>query len=203
MRMEVIQTHENDLQRMREILNEYIGTKTASSLSMLLGESVTHRVRRIVETDSFDLESIIPVFDIIPMCSVYLKGEGDIHVGLLFFLPASMAKKFAAKMLGVKTMKRLSSLGRSSIAEAGNMMAGSFFNALSDGTGFRVDMSTPGFAADKFKALLESPASELANVSERLVIAEAELHGVDSDIIVEILILLSPLEAKKLLSAQK
>ena len=77
MRMEVIQTHENDLQRMREILNEYIGTKTAASLSMLLGESVTHRVRRIVETDSFDLESIIPVFDIIPMCSVYLKGEGS------------------------------------------------------------------------------------------------------------------------------
>lgn len=200
--MEVLQPQTN-LKRLGEIISSYIGTKTSSSLSMILNEPVSHRVRKVVEVESLDLGSIIPVFDIIPMCSVYLKGEGDVHVTIVFFLPSSMAKKFAAKLLGVEKMNKLSSLGRSSISEVGNMMAGSFFNALSDGTGFRVEMSTPGFAADTFKALIESPTAELATTTDRFIITEAELHGAESDIIIEALILLSPTDAKKIIDAQK
>jgi chemotaxis protein CheC len=200
--MEVLQPQTN-LKRLGEIISSYIGTKTSSSLSMILNEPVSHRVRKVVEVESFDLGSITPVFDIIPMCSVYLKGEGDVHVTIVFFLPSSMAKKFAAKLLGIEKMNKLSSLGRSSISEVGNMMAGSFFNALSDGTGFRVEMSTPGFAADTFKALIESPTTELATTTDRFIITEAELHGAESDIIIEALILLSPTDAKKIIDAQK
>ncbi|MGQ0605374.1 MAG: chemotaxis protein CheC [Candidatus Nitrosotenuis sp.] len=200
--MEVLQP-QNNLKRLGDIIGNYIGTKTASSLSMILNEPVSHRIRKVVEVASLDLDSVIPVFDIIPMCSVYLKGEGDVHVTILFFLPSSMARKFAAKLLGVAKMNKLSSLGRSSISEVGNMMAGSFFNALSDGTGFRVEMSTPGFAADTFKALIESPTAELASTTERFIITEAELHGSDSDIIIDALILLSPTEAAKILNAHK
>ncbi len=199
--MEVLQP-QNNLKRLGDILGNYIGTKTASSLSMILNEPVSHRIRKVVEVDAIDVDSVIPVFDMIPMCSVYLKGEGDVHVTLLFFLPSSMARKFAAKLLGVEKMNKLSSLGRSSITEVGNMMAGSFLNALSDGTGFRVQMSTPGFGADTFKALIESPTAELAITTERLIITEAELRGTDSDIIIDAMILLSPAEAKKILDAK-
>ena len=201
--MEVLKTEQIDLKKLRDIIGTYIGTKTASSLSMILGEPVTHRIRRILEIGSSELEAIIPAFDIIPMCSVYMKGDGDIRLILLFFLPSSMARKFAAKLLGVKTMKKLSSLGRSSISEAGNMLAGSFFNALSDGTGFRVDQSVPGFATNTFKAILEAPTIEMAIETDSVIVAEAELHGVDSDLKVDILILLSPQEAKKLLTAHQ
>ncbi|MBI1829082.1 MAG: chemotaxis protein CheC [Thaumarchaeota archaeon] len=201
--MEVLRINENDLKELRETIGKYVGTKTSSSLSMLLGEPVSHRIRRIVEINLSDLESIIPVFDIIPMCSVCLKGQGDISIMLLFFMPTSMARKFAAKLLGVKTMKKLSSLGRSSISEVGNMLTGSFFNALSDGTGFQIDLSVPGFAVNTFKASLESSTIEIANVTDSVIVADAELHGVDSGIIVNVLILLGPSEAKKLLAASR
>ncbi|NDB32337.1 MAG: hypothetical protein EB150_06050 [Nitrososphaeria archaeon] len=200
--MEALQSQLN-LKRLGEIISSYIGSKTAASLSMILNESVSHRVRKVIEVESLNLDEVIPVFDILPMCSVYLKGEGDVHVTMVFFLPSSMARKFAAKLLGVEKMNKLSSLGKSSISEVGNMMAGSFLNALSDGTGFRVEMSTPGFAADTFKALVQTPTAELATTTDRIIITEAELHGTDSDIIIDTLILLSPSEAKKILDAQK
>ncbi len=199
--MEVLRPNENNLQRLGEILSSYIGTKVSSSLSMLLGESVTHKVRRIMELDSANLESLIPVFDIIPMCSVYMKGEGDIHLALLFSLPSSMAKQFAAKLLGIKKIVKLSSLEKSSLSEAGNMLAGSFFNALSDGTGFKIDLSVPGFAIDTFKTLLEPPTLEISKLSDSVIVADAELHSLESNLKVHILILLSPSEAKKLLEA--
>lgn len=199
--MEVLQPQQ-DLKKLGDIISSYIGTKTAASLSMILNEPVSHRIRKVVEVNSLDLDAVIPVFDILPMCSVYLRGIGDVHVTMLFFLPSSMARKFAAKLLGVEKMSKLSSLGRSSISEVGNMMAGSFLNALSDNTGFRVEMSTPGFAADTFKALIQTPTAELATTTDRVIITEAELHSADSDIIIDTLILLSPSEAKKILDAQ-
>ena len=201
--METLRIHHTDLEKLREIIGTYIGTKTASSLSMLLNESVTHRIRRIMEIGSLDIESVVPVFDIIPMCSVYLKGNGDVRIGLMFFLPSSAARKLASKLLGVQTMKRLSSLGRSSILEAGNIMAGSFFNALSDGTGFRIDLTTPGFGADTFKALIEPSIMDMSSSSNSMIVADAELRGFDSDIVVDILVFCTISDAQKLIAFQK
>ena len=203
MKMEILKINDNDLQKLRNIIDSYVGTKTASSLSMIINEPVNHRIRRIIEVDLNDLDSVIPVFDIIPMCSVCMKGQGDVNVMLLFFMPSSMARKFAAKLLGVKNMTKLSSLGRSSLSEVGNMLTGSFFNALSAGTGFQIDLSIPGFAVNTFKALLESPTLEMGTITNSVVIADAELHAIDSGIKVNMLILFNPPEVRKLLTASK
>lgn len=199
--METVNKNEIDLKKLKGILGSYIATRTAPSLSTILGEPVQNRVRRVVELDFADLESIIPVFDdFLTMCGVYLKCEGDVRLGMLFFLPKSEAKDLAAKLLGVKNMRNLSVLGRSSISEVGNMMAGSFFNALSDGTGFRVESSVPGFAIDTYKTLLETPTAEIASTSNKVIVADAELQGINSGMKIHIMIILDPKDARILVN---
>lgn len=199
--MEVINKNEIDLNKLKDVLGSYIVARTVPALSTILGEPVQNRIRRVLELNHAELESILPVFDdYLTMCGVYLKCEGDVKLGLLFFLPKSEAKSLAAKLLGVKSVKSLSGLGQSSISEVGNMMAGSFFNALSDGTGFQVESSVPGFAVDSYKVLLETPTAEISTNSNRIIVADVELQGIDSEIKIHLMVILDPNNAKTLLN---
>jgi chemotaxis protein CheC len=191
-----------ELKELSNIINSYLATKTAASLSMMLGESVQHNVFRVLEIDLKDLESITSAFPNQEMCAVYLKGEGDVKVGMLFFLSPGEAKSLAARLLNKDTVDRLDSLERSSISEVGNiLLAGSFLNALSSGTGFQVQCSVLGFAVESLAALLEPATLEMADSTDRLIVADAMLRTAKSAMKFHIMIILDPQSARKLLNS--
>lgn len=202
--MHVLPMKKVELEALSTIISSYLATKTASSLSILLNEPVEHNVFRVIEIGFSDLENTSLAFPQQEMCAVYLKGEGDVSVGMLFFLSSAEAKKLAARLLGKDTIDRLDALGRSSIAEVGNiLLAGSFLNALSAKTGFRVQCSVPGFATESFRALLEPVTLEMADGTDRFIVANAVIRTVKTSMKLHIMIILDPESARKLLTNNK
>lgn len=189
-----------DLEKLHHIFNSFIVTKTIPSLSTILGETIEHNLRKIREIEIIDLEDVIPTFeDAIAMSAVYVKSDGDLRLGILLCLPEKDSKKLAAKMLGKTKMNRLTSIGRSSISEIGNILSASIFNAISNNSGFKVESSVPGFAIETFRTLIESVATEIGNESNSLIIANADLQGRTSGTKLQLLLIQDSQEARKLL----
>jgi chemotaxis protein CheY-P-specific phosphatase CheC len=98
-------------------------------------------------------------------------------------------------------MESLDQIGRSSLAEAGKiLLAGSFLNAISNSTGFRIDCSAPGFAIETLNTLIEDPLAEISAHASSLVLAEVDIFGVKSGITIHLFLIFTTEDTKKILS---
>ena len=189
----------SDLEQLSEIFNKCISTKTVESLSTMLGESFDYKTGRTKLLDISELDELTPAFsDSVDMSAVYLKQTGDINVGILYYMPEKDGKKFAAKLLGLKKLGTFSKLSKSSLSETGNILSGSFFNALSNEKHCETASDIPGFAIDTFRSLLEIPATDIGIETQSLIACDAEFHS-QNDLRLRMLIILDPINAKKLL----
>jgi len=190
---------DHDLEKLTKIFNKCISTKTVESLSTMLGESFDYRIGKTKLLDLSELDELTPAFsDSVDMSAVYLKQTGDIDVGILYYMPEKDGKRFAAKLLGIKRLGTFSKLSKSSLAETGNILSGSFFNALSDEKHCKTTSDIPGFAIDTFRSLLEIPVSNIGIETQSLIACDAEFNS-QSDLRLRMLIILDPNNAKKLL----
>ena len=190
-----------ELCSLENVLSSYITQKTSCALSSLLGESVSHTIKK-THTEISKIVDLKDFVKEIVLCSVFLHGGGDIRLGILYSIPEIDAKQIAAKLLCAEKIDSLDDLGKSAISEVGNIMSGSFFNALSDHTGLKVDLSTPDFAMTSISELLEPHASGfLCKIND--IITEIELMGVISNVRVHMLIIQDHDNARKLLNARR
>jgi chemotaxis protein CheC len=189
----------NDLGRLSEIFFKCISTKTVDALSMLLGEPVRCNIGKTRHYDFAELDELTPAFaDSENMSAVYLRQNGDIRVGVLYYMPEKDGKRFAARLLGKKRFGAFTKLEQSSLSETGNILSGSFFGALAEEQNCKTNADVPGFAVDTFKSLLEFQAVEIGVESQSLVACSAEFHS-ESDLKLRMLVILDPVDAKKLL----
>jgi chemotaxis protein CheC len=190
---------DSNLEQLSEIFNKCISTKTVESLSTILGELFDYKIGKTKLLNIYELDELIPAFsDSVDMSAVYLKQTGDIDVGILYYMPEKDGKKFAAKLLGLKKMGAFSKLSKSSLSETGNILSGSFFNALSNEKDCKTTSDIPGFAIDTFRSLLEIPATDIGIETQSLIACDVEFYS-QSDLRLRMLILLDPINAKKLL----
>ncbi|MGB9003626.1 MAG: chemotaxis protein CheC [Nitrosotalea sp.] len=193
--------NQTELCSLENVLSSYITQKTSSALSSLLGESVSHTIKK-THTETSKIGDLKDFVKEIVLCSVFLHGGGDVRLGILYSIPEIDAKQIAAKLLCTEKIDSLDDLGKSALSEVGNIMSGSFFNALSDHTGLKVDLSTPDFAMTSVSSLLEPHASEfLCEVND--IMTEIELTGVKSNVHVHMLIIQDHDNARKLLNAKR
>lgn len=129
--------------------------------------------------------------------AVYIRCEGDLRIGMMFFLPETESKNLAAHLLK-KPQKNLTELGKSSIAELGSIMTGSFLTALSNETGLHIQASVAGSSIDMLHSLIQPSVSYIAKKSERVIVGISELKT--SDIILYFIVMLDPHEIKKILA---
>jgi chemotaxis protein CheC len=189
----------SDLEQLTEIFDRCISTKTVESLSTMLGESFDYKIGKTKLLDMSELDELTPAFsDSVDMSAVYLKQTGDVDIGILYYMPEKDGKKFAAKLLGLKKLGIFSKLGKSSLSETGNILSGSFFNALSDEKHCKTTSDMPGFAIDTFRSLLEIPVTDIGIENQSLIACDAEFHS-QNDLRLRMLIILDPINAKKLL----
>jgi chemotaxis protein CheC len=113
------------------------------------------------------------------------------------------AQKIAAKLLCEKESEKISELGTSAIEEVANILTGSFFNALSAATGFRIELSTPDYQQGNLSSLANGTAINILKTNGNTVIADAELVGNDSGIRIHMLIMQQANNARKLLEQIK
>ena len=132
------------------------------------------------------------------MSAVYIKCAGDIHMGVLLYMPEKESKILAAKLLGKPISSELTGIATSSISEIGNILTASLINAISIDTGYKICSSVPGYAVEFFRTLLEAVVSDFGNESDTLIVSNVELHGVNSGISMHMLLIQDPSEVKKL-----
>lgn len=186
-----------ELDTLYNILNAHVVDRARFSLSSLLAEQFQHEIKLTHEhVSSIELIQKFSI-DLI-LCSVFLRGEGDIRLGILYSIPESDARQIAAKLLGVEKVDLLDDIGKSALSEVGNIMSGSFFNALSDHTGLKVELSTPNFAITSSGSILEPHASEFLNSPDDMI-TQVKLEGKESGIVVHMLIIQDHDNARKLL----
>lgn len=197
--MQTFAITENELQRLSEIFNKCISTKTVEALSTITGESVQYKIGKTRLLDISELDELTPAFsETVDMSAVYLKQTGDINVGVLYYMPEKDGKRFAAKLLGKKSLGTFTKLSKSSLSETGNILSGSFFSALSNEQDCKTSSDVPGFAVDTFRSLLEFPAMDVGIETQSLVACTVEFFSTN-DLKMRMLIILDPINAKKLL----
>ena len=191
-----------EIKHLTKVINQYIASKTSSALSQLLSEPVNYNVM-ILEKEFFNFRNIKLAPDEIKMCAVRLNGKGDVHIEICYAIKMNYAQKIAAKLLCEEESEKISELGTSAIEEVANILTGSFFNALSSATGFRVELSTPDYQQGNLSSIANSSVSNILKPNSNTVIADAELVGKDSGIRIHMLIMQQATYARKLLEQIK
>ena len=187
-----------EVKDLTEIINEYVALQTCSSLSKLLNESIKYNVM-ILDKKFFNPKKIKLSSDELEMCGVRLRGKGDIHIEICYAIKTKYAKLVAAKLLGKDDYNEIDEMGASAIQEVANILTGSFFNAMSIGTGFRVDLSTPDYSKNDLASLVNDSTKEVITPTESAIIADAELEGESSGIRIHMIIVQNSDDARKLL----
>ena len=187
-----------EIEKLTRIINQYIASQTSLALSKLLSEQVKYNVM-ILDKEFFNLHNLKLASDEIKMCAVKLSGKGDTHIEICYAIKIKYAKMIAAKLLGKEKLEEIDEMGTSAIQEVANIMTGSFFNAMSSGTGFRVELSIPDYSQGDLASVVNDSARNVMTMSFSPVIADAELVGEKSGIRIHMLIMQNADNARKLL----
>lgn len=185
-----------EIEKLTWTFNEFITEKTCHALSTLLSEPIEHKLSLL--ENGTNTEKINMPSTEIKMCSVRLNGKGDLHIELLYTTKLHHAVKIASKLLGTEVYE-IDEMGTSALQEVANILTGSFFNALSENTGFRVDLSTPTFKEGRLHELILEPAKEVISPTNDAVITDVVLSGKNTGTEIHMIVIQHPEHARKLI----
>ncbi len=96
---------------------------------------------------------------------------GDITGMMLYILQKNFANEMLKSVMGkeINDLFELDEMDNSFICEIGNIMAGSYVNAISALTGLTIDISVPNLTVDMVGAILSVPAIEFAKVGDKVL----------------------------------
>lgn len=141
---------------LQEISNIGLGN-AATALAELLQKKVLIDVPK---TCFLDLEQVFPLvggLEEVVSC-VNLSLEGDIEGTVLFIFAEHSTYNLIDMLLGqtVGSTRELDDMGESAVDEIGNVLTGSFLNAIGEMTGLTMTTSVPMFAFDMMGAILSA-----------------------------------------------
>ena len=154
---------------LREIGNIGQGN-AASALSQMLGKTIdisvpTVKLLEFNETVEYlgGPENIV-LGMLVTLC-------GDIKGMMLYVLQKSFANSMISAVFGkeLTDLTALDEMDVSFITEVGNILAGSYVNAISSLTGLTIDISVPTISVDMAGAILAVPAVEFAQIGNRVL----------------------------------
>lgn len=167
------------LDALREIGNIGIGN-AATALAGLLGTRVSVTVPSALFSPLEDVLAGVGGLEE-PVAGVHLRIHGDIEGTVLYLFSRESAFYLIDMLLGQSrgTTRELDALGRSVIAEAGNILTGAFVSAIAGITGFKILPAVPMFAFDMLGAVITasfaaSGCDDLVLLIETDFVQEAE-----------------------------
>lgn len=154
---------------LREIGNIGQGN-AASALSQMLGQAIDIEVPTVKLLDFNEtVEYLGGPENIVLGMLVTLKGE--IQGMMLYVLQQGFAAKMINAVFGkeITDLMTLDEMDMSFIQEIGNILAGSYVNAISSLTGLTIDISVPTVTVDMSGAILAVPAVEFAQIGSKVL----------------------------------
>ncbi len=119
------------------------------------------------------------------MAGIYLLVEGDITGSMMFLLQKKSAGVLVSHLMGmpVSDEENFSEMEMSALKEIGNIITGSYLNALSSLTNLKIFPSIPDLCIDMAGAILSVPAIEFGIMGDKILLIEtaftddSELNG--------------------------
>lgn len=154
---------------LREIGNIGQGN-AASALAQMLGLSIDISVPtvRLLEMDEA-VQYLGGPENVVLGMLVGLSGE--IQGMMLYVLQRGFATNMINTVFGkdVKELTAFDEMDLSFVQEIGNILAGSYVNAISSLTGLTIDISVPNICIDMAGAILAVPAVEFAHIGSKVL----------------------------------
>lgn len=154
---------------LREIGNIGQGN-AASSLSQMLSQTIDISVPTVKLLDfNESVEYLGGPENVVLGMLVGLKG--DINGMMLYVLQKNFANSMLNSVFGkqINDLTELDEMDISFIQEIGNILAGSYVNAISSLTGLTIDISVPTISVDMAGAILAVPAVEFAQIGNSVL----------------------------------
>lgn len=194
------QPTKSELDLLRETANIGSG-HAATALSQLLGTPVKVRIPHVKVVPFDHLAERVGGAETVVM-AVFFQLQGDID-GCLYVL---MSEKRAKQLLGalfdeVDRGQEMTALHYSALAEAGNIVAGSYLSALADFTGLKVFPSVPYLTFDMAGAALSIGAAQIGETTDEALLIETEVTTSDISAKAHVLMLPQPEQLSALFQA--
>ncbi len=154
---------------LREIGNIGQGN-AASSLSEMIGQSVNIAVPTVKLLDFNETVEYLGGPENVVL-GMLVNLNGDIDGMMLYVLQSGFAGRMIQSVFGkeIDGLTSLDEMDVSFIKEIGNILAGSYVNAISSLTGLTIDISVPTISVDMAGAILAVPAVEFAQIGDKVL----------------------------------
>jgi chemotaxis protein CheC len=162
---------------LKEIGNIGFGN-AVTALSVLTGKEISVRVPHVKILGFEEATEIVGGPENI-VAGLLIAISGDICGMILYIYQIDFARITINNFFGkeIDDFQNLDPMDKSMLNEIGNIMAGSYVNALSEMTGLKIDISSPSLSIDMAGAILSVPAIEFAMVGDKVLFIE-DLFGI-------------------------
>lgn len=179
--------NENKLDVLRELANIGAGNALTSLSQMLNEEKIGMDVPVVDLVLLQDVPELLGGAEL-PVAGVYIESHGDLNLTILFVLPLESASRLIS-MLMPDSPGDLDEMGLSALIEAGNILTGSYLNALSFITNLQLIPSTPEIAVDMSGAIISTVIAEANIIDDKVVLLRTSLNTLESHIQGHVIIL--------------
>ncbi len=142
----------------------------ASSLSAMLSKSVRMRVPHIRVLDYQTAIDEVGGPEQV-LTGILVTFKGDIKGMIMFLLDNAFAKIVVNTFMGKDNIDvlKMDEADTSAVKEMGNIMAGSYLNALAALAGFTVAMDVPSMTVDMMGAIMNAPMTEFSEIGDKVL----------------------------------
>jgi len=184
---EKIKFNENKLDVLRELANIGVGNAVTALSQMLNEEKIG------MDVPIVDLVLLQDVPEMLggaeqPVAGVYIESHGDLSLTFLFVLPLDSAARLIT-ILVPDSIGDFDEMGLSALIEVGNILTGSYLNALSALTNLRLMASPPEIAVDMSGAIITTVVAEANIADDKVVLLKTSLNAFESHIEGHVIIL--------------
>jgi len=166
------------LDALKEVSNIGVGN-AATAMSELLGKKVDMTVPYV---NMVQLEKLINDAGEDEVVGIIVRVLGEIPGNILIVFQLDVAYSIISLLTG-KVEEEISEMGNSVLCEIGNILCGSYMNAISQFTGIKVLPSVPAIACDMMSAILATTFIEAGQYEEYILDIETVfLNELNSDI---------------------
>lgn len=162
--MEQNQLNSIQLDALKEVSNIGAGN-AATALSMMLGKKIDMTVPSV---NMIQLNEIYDESAEKLVAGIVVRVLGDIQGSILIIFEDEVAKNIAEMLTGVRE-DEISEMGYSALSEIGNILSGSYMNAITQFTGLYVIPSVPAVAYDMLSAILATTFLESGQYDENIL----------------------------------
>lgn len=162
--MALNQLNSMQLDALKEVSNIGAGN-AATALSMLLGKKIDMTVPSV---NMIQLNQICDKCGEEEVAGIVVRALGDIQGSILIVFNKKVANNIVELLTGMES-KEISEIGTSALCEVGNILSGSYMNAIAQFTGLYVIPSVPAVAYDMLSAILATTFVESGQYDEYIL----------------------------------